>query len=164
MSTYWTADGSAGLWPSAWTADGWPTSGIPWTADGFVTPFTGGGGAGGGSGGSGHGGGGGHGHGQFGGGFNRRKRTKDRPWRRLNDVFSDRPAPEIYAELAASKKAAEAAQIVRPHAKSEAAVPQVAAVDWNAVSRSADATGQLMALYHRHQIDLDDEDFWILGG
>lgn len=161
----WTADGYAGGWPGGWTADGWPTQAIPWTADGFVTPFPGGGGSGGGGGGGqgGHGGGGHHGHG-LGGGFNRRKRKKERPWRRLNDVFSDRPAPEIYEELSRSDKADQAAQIVRPHAKSEAAVPQVAAVDWNALASSADDTGRLMALYHQHQIDLDDEDFWILGG
>lgn len=154
-----TADGYSG-WPSPVTADGWPISGIPVTADGFVTAFTGGGGSGGGGGGGAHGGGG---HGQDGGGFHKR-RLKRPPFKRLDDILKNLGTPEVYEELSVTDKRDEAATIVRAHAKSEAAVPQRAAVDWNALANDAKATGALMALWHRHQIDMDDEDFWRLEG
>lgn len=150
MSVIWTLDGWCG-WPSTVTLDGWPTQATPCTLDGWVTPFTGSlPGLGGLSGGG-------------GGGFHKR-RFKRPPIKRLDDILKNLGAPEVYEELAATDKRDEAATIVRVHAKSEAAVPQLAVVDWNALANDAKATGALMALWHRHQIELDDEDFWRLEG
>lgn len=159
MSNYWTADGSAGGWPGGWTADGWPTSGIPWTADGFVTPFTGGGGAGGGS-------TGGHGGGHHSGGGFHRKRRKFKPFKRLDQIVKELGAGDLqdaYEELSEAGNGEAAGSIVRAHAKSEAAIPQAATIDWDAMQKDAVATGKLMTLWHKRQIDMDDEDFWLLG-
>ena len=159
MSVQWTLDGWCG-WPGGMTLDGWPDASTPCTLDGFVIPYPGGGGAGGGGGGNGgHGGGGGH----SGGGFHKKRRERA-PLIPLHRIVSDLGAPEVYEELSGTDKRDEAASIVRAHARSEAAVPQVAAVDWNALHADAHSTAKLMALWTRHQIEQDDAEFMRLLG
>jgi hypothetical protein len=133
-----TVDGvwKAGVWATTVWADGVWREGTP-TPTPTPTPTAVAGGGGGGY-------------------YGKPSYTKKRFDKRLEELI-DADVREAYAQMH-GPAAEEAADVVRPFAKSEAAIPTVAAVDWKAVRRDVDAVKQLLAIYRRHLDLLDDDD------
>lgn len=96
-----------------------------------------------------------------GGGFHKGKKRRKRH-KHVDEILSD--IEKIYADLQDTPQRQTAGEIVRPYAATDAKVPQPVSVDWVALERDAQKVAALMALWHQHQIDMDDEDIFLLGG
>lgn len=94
----------------------------------------------------------------------RRKRLLiEQPERHLKSILNQVEAEVLYRE-AVKDKPEEAAAIVRPFSKSEAAEPPVQSVDWTALEQDRERVGKLFHLwFQRMQRKRRDEEWLLLG-
>ena len=112
-----------------------------------------------------------------GGGWGKKRVSKPDTWEQAHPIkafeklVDDAVAKQLYGDLteAAVPVAvkAKAAAVVRKQAKSEAAIPEVQAVDWAAVQADADKVAALVMLYQQYsrkkQILAADDEWMMLG-
>lgn len=96
------------------------------------------------------------------------KRRKPKLNAQIDKILDDVVAEVVYKSLATTDKKKAAGAVVKPYSETpRKSVPEPATVDWNALTRDADAVGALLqmwrAIERERELD-DDEESWLLLG